>query len=108
MAFLDGRRPPPKPRPPPPQQQQQEGDGEQQQQQQQQPADEEAGGPGCAYYSPEDLGSVKRDLEGLAGDVDLLLTCEWPEGVLGALPADQAAVPGAGLWVVGFGFRVGD
>lgn len=33
-----------------------------------------------------DVNKLKLQLEGAAGDVDLLLTCEWPEGVLFATP----------------------
>ena len=113
VAFLDGRRAPPAPRAKPPAQQQQ----------QQQDADGGGGAAGggggggadgangsggaaaadggdnapraaCPHYTPADLELAKGDLESLAGDVDLLLTCEWPDGVLRALPADQASVPG--------------
>ncbi|KAI8475170.1 MAG: CwfJ C-terminus 1-domain-containing protein-like protein [Monoraphidium minutum] len=78
LAFLDGRRPPRAPPaaagelpPPPP-----------------------AGGLGAPYYTPAELEVVRRDLAELAGDVDVLLTCEWPAGLLGGLPGEQATVAG--------------
>jgi hypothetical protein len=88
VAFLDGRRPP-KPL----------------------PGDEAAAaaaaaappGADCPHYTPADLEVVKGDLRDLAGDVDVLMTCEWPYGILGALPADQATV--AGKAAGGFGVQ---
>ena len=32
------------------------------------------------------MNRLKLQLEGAAGDIDLLLTCEWPEGILLATP----------------------
>ena len=33
-----------------------------------------------------DVDQVKKELEKASGDVDLLLTCEWPDGILLATP----------------------
>ena len=37
-----------------------------------------------------DVKRLKMQLEDTAGDVDLLLTCEWPEGILLAMPPGSA------------------
>ena len=37
-----------------------------------------------------DVNRLKDQIQGAAGDVDLLLTCEWPEDLLLALPPNSA------------------
>jgi hypothetical protein len=71
MAFLDGRRPP----------KQQPGEAGE-------AAADAAAAPDliCPHYTPADLEVARADLAGLAGDVDLLLTCQWPAGVLACEP----------------------
>ena len=36
-----------------------------------------------------DVNRLKDQIQGASGDVDLLLTCEWPEGLLLALPPNN-------------------
>ena len=37
-----------------------------------------------------DVDRLKDQIQGASGDVDLLLTCEWPENLLLSLPPDSA------------------
>ncbi|KAJ9514059.1 hypothetical protein QJQ45_021152, partial [Haematococcus lacustris] len=37
--------------------------------------------PPSPYYTARDVDRLRRQLEQLDGEVDLLLTCEWPKGV---------------------------
>lgn len=48
-------------------------------------------GPGCRFYEEADVAAVKRQLANAQGDIDLLLTNEWPAGVCIGLP--DAALP---------------
>ncbi|PSC76403.1 Zinc finger CCCH domain-containing 64 [Micractinium conductrix] len=47
--------------------------------------------PGCRYYSENDVDRLKLALVRAEGDVDVLLTCEWPAGTCDGLP--DAAKP---------------
>jgi hypothetical protein len=38
--------------------------------------------PGSPYYTEHDLQTLRGKLRSLEGEVDILLTCEWPKGVL--------------------------
>ncbi|KAL0053002.1 hypothetical protein WJX82_011315 [Trebouxia sp. C0006] len=42
---------------------------------------------GCRHYTQADVNRLKVQLKSASGDVDLLLTCEWPEDILLATPA---------------------
>ncbi|KAL0037433.1 hypothetical protein WJX79_008053 [Trebouxia sp. C0005] len=42
---------------------------------------------GCRHYTQADVNRLKVQLESASGDVDLLLTCEWPQDILLATPA---------------------
>eukprot|EP00197_Chlamydomonas_leiostraca_P004815 CAMPEP_0202869196 /NCGR_PEP_ID=MMETSP1391-20130828/12137_1 /ASSEMBLY_ACC=CAM_ASM_000867 /TAXON_ID=1034604 /ORGANISM="Chlamydomonas leiostraca, Strain SAG 11-49" /LENGTH=310 /DNA_ID=CAMNT_0049549477 /DNA_START=30 /DNA_END=959 /DNA_ORIENTATION=- len=42
------------------------------------------------YYTASEVAALKRALSELTGEVDLLLTCEWPAGVAGGIPESQA------------------
>ncbi|GFR50327.1 hypothetical protein Agub_g12534, partial [Astrephomene gubernaculifera] len=35
----------------------------------------------CRHYSPDDVALLRSQLGALAGEVDVLLTCEWPRGL---------------------------
>ncbi|EFJ41492.1 hypothetical protein VOLCADRAFT_98560 [Volvox carteri f. nagariensis] len=35
----------------------------------------------CPYYTPDDVALLKAQLQALEGEVDVLLTCEWPRGL---------------------------
>lgn len=48
----------------------------------------------CRHYNQSDLARLRHQLMVLPGEVDLLLTCEWPTGVLQQLPAGQDNLPG--------------
>lgn len=48
----------------------------------------------CRHYAQGDVARLKHQLMVLPGEVDLLLTCEWPAGILQQLPAGQADLPG--------------
>ena len=37
-----------------------------------------------------DVNRLKDQIQGASGDVDLLLTCEWPENILLSLPPNPA------------------
>lgn len=37
-----------------------------------------------------DINRLKDQIQGASGDIDLLLTCEWPENLLLSLPPDSA------------------
>ena len=37
-----------------------------------------------------DINRLKDQIQGASGDIDLLLTCEWPENLLLALPPGSA------------------
>jgi hypothetical protein len=53
----------------------------------------------CRHYNQSDVARLRHQLMILPGEVDLLLTCEWPTGVLQQLPAGQDTVPGVqGCW----------
>jgi hypothetical protein len=43
--------------------------------------------PGAPHFSGADVDALQAALAATCGDIDLFLTCEWPAGVLGALPA---------------------
>lgn len=62
-----------------------------------------AAGPGCHYHTEADVQGLQLDITRATGDIDVLLTNEWPEGLCDNLP--EAAVPqGADLsggWVAG-------
>ncbi|KAG2490789.1 hypothetical protein HYH03_010711 [Edaphochlamys debaryana] len=47
-------------------------------------------GPACPYYTPDDVALLKAQLKALEGEVDVLLTCEWPRGLTTGL---QGALP---------------
>ncbi|KXZ54774.1 hypothetical protein GPECTOR_4g844 [Gonium pectorale] len=49
-----------------------------------------AGGPSCPFYGPDDVALLKAQLKALEGEVDVLLTCEWPRGLTTGL---QGALP---------------
>ncbi|KAL4423189.1 hypothetical protein ABPG77_000322 [Micractinium sp. CCAP 211/92] len=55
-----------------------------------------AKGPGCRYYMESDVDRLKLGLAKAEGDVDVLLTCEWPAGLCDGLP-DAAKPPGLSL-----------
>jgi hypothetical protein len=48
----------------------------------------------CRYYNQSDVAKLRHQLMVLPGEVDLLLTCEWPAGVLQQLPAGSPAPEG--------------
>lgn len=48
----------------------------------------------CRHYAQGDVARLKHQLMVLPGEVDLLLTCEWPAGILQQLPAGSADLPG--------------
>jgi hypothetical protein len=48
----------------------------------------------CRHYNQSDVARLRHQLMILPGEVDLLLTCEWPSGILQQLPAGQDTVPG--------------
>ena len=48
----------------------------------------------CQHYNQADVARLRHQLMVLPGEVDLLLTCEWPAGVLQQLPAGQDQLPG--------------
>ncbi|KAK9811513.1 hypothetical protein WJX72_005124 [[Myrmecia] bisecta] len=41
----------------------------------------------CLYYNEDDVRRVKAAADA-AGDVDVFLTCEWPEGITSAVPSN--------------------
>ncbi|GIL82920.1 hypothetical protein Vretifemale_11824 [Volvox reticuliferus] len=53
----------------------------------------------CPYYTKEDVEWLKAQLQALQGEVDVLLTCEWPRGITtgieGPLPLPQNFRPDA-------------
>ncbi|GIL82924.1 hypothetical protein Vretimale_8428 [Volvox reticuliferus] len=53
----------------------------------------------CPYYTKEDVEWLKAQLQALQGEVDVLLTCEWPRGITtgieGPLPLPQNFRPNA-------------
>jgi hypothetical protein len=48
----------------------------------------------CRHYNQSDVAKLRHQLMVLPGEVDLLLTCEWPAGLLQGLPAGQDQVAG--------------
>uniref|UniRef100_A0A383W3L9 RRM domain-containing protein n=1 Tax=Tetradesmus obliquus TaxID=3088 RepID=A0A383W3L9_TETOB len=48
----------------------------------------------CRHYNQSDVAKLRHQLMVLPGEVDMLLTCEWPAGVLQQLPAGSAAPEG--------------
>ncbi|MEW5297133.1 MAG: hypothetical protein WDW36_000361 [Sanguina aurantia] len=50
--------------------------------------------PTSRHYSQADVARLKTALQGMEGDVDVLLTCEWPAGVTRGIP-DSLLQPGA-------------
>lgn len=50
-----------------------------------------ARGPGCRYFTESDVEKLKLGIAQAEGDVDVLLTCEWPAGLCDGLP--EAAKP---------------
>eukprot|EP00775_Hariotina_reticulata_P001625 gene1625-1965_t len=48
----------------------------------------------CRHYNQSDVAKLRHQLMVLPGEVDLLLTCEWPAGLLQGLPAGQNQVEG--------------
>jgi hypothetical protein len=48
----------------------------------------------CRHYNQGDVARLRHQLMTLPGEVDLLLTCEWPAGILQHLPAGQDNLPG--------------
>lgn len=56
------------------------------------------GAAGCRFYTEADLAALRLQLQHVDGDVDVLLTSEWPDGVCAGLP--DAALP-AGALVAG-------
>jgi hypothetical protein len=41
---------------------------------------------GSPHYSRADVEQLKKALQQMEGEVDLLLTCEWPQGLLAGVP----------------------
>lgn len=37
------------------------------------------------YYTEEDVLNLKNRIKGWEGDIDILLTCEWPTGILNGI-----------------------
>lgn len=50
--------------------------------------------PGSRHYSEADVSRLLSCCVELTGEVDVLLTCEWPAGVAAALPATSLPPPG--------------
>ena len=48
----------------------------------------------CSSFTEVDVVLLKQQLRQLAGDVDILLTCEWPQGVLHGLQQAQLEAVG--------------
>ncbi|CAL8469438.1 g8979 [Coccomyxa elongata] len=44
----------------------------------------------CRHYSKEDVRALERAVDRAEGDVDILLTCEWPADVTAAVPPGSA------------------
>ena len=44
-------------------------------------------GGACRHFTRTDLGALDAAVAAAEGDVDLFLTCEWPQHALGSLPA---------------------
>lgn len=51
--------------------------------------------PGAPHFSGADIDALQTALHASTGEVDLFLTCEWPAGVLSALPAAARPAPAA-------------
>lgn len=62
-------------------------------------SDPSAQGPACPHYTEADVAYVKREISNLTGELDLLLTCEWPRGVMAAQPPPAGYVEAAGEWL---------
>ncbi|KAL6749502.1 CwfJ C-terminus 1-domain-containing protein-like protein [Haematococcus lacustris] len=50
------------------------------------PSSSSSSRPPSPYYTARDVDRLRRQLEQLDGEVDLLLTCEWPKGVAQGVP----------------------
>lgn len=48
----------------------------------------------CRHYNQADVARLRHQLMVLPGEVDLLLSCEWPGGVLQQLPEGQEQLAG--------------
>jgi hypothetical protein len=48
----------------------------------------------CKHYNQSDVAKLRHQLMVLPGEVDILMTCEWPAGVLQQLPAGTASPEG--------------
>lgn len=48
----------------------------------------------CRHYNQADVARLRHQLMVLPGEVDLLLSCEWPAGVLQQLPEGQDQLAG--------------
>jgi hypothetical protein len=57
-------------------------------------SDPTAQGLSCSGFTEVDVVLLKQQLRQLAGDVDLLLTCDWPQGVLHGLLQQQLEAVG--------------
>lgn len=62
----------------------------------QEPTGTSSVGPGCRYYAESDVDRLKLGLAKAEGDIDVLLTCEWPAGLCDGLP-DTAKPQGVPL-----------
>ncbi|KAG2442256.1 hypothetical protein HYH02_009740 [Chlamydomonas schloesseri] len=47
--------------------------------------------PVCRHYTQDDVGLLKSQLKALEGEVDILLTCEWPRGLTTGLQGELPA-----------------
>lgn len=37
------------------------------------------------FYTKKDISSLKEQIHAWEGDIDLMLTCEWPNGILNGI-----------------------